>query len=98
MVRSGLPGEVQGLFEAGHSPREPGLRAIGYREFFNEDEPGTSRLSRDLAGVEALVAQNSRRYAKRQITFFSSIPGVEWIDCGPNAAGEIKELIRNFLG
>jgi tRNA A37 N6-isopentenylltransferase MiaA len=81
MFDRGLPDEVRKRFEAGYTPRDPGLRAIGYREFFVEDgtsddtsgEKGAYRLSRDLAGVEALVAQNSRRYAKRQVTFFNSM-------------------------
>ena len=79
MFGSGLPAEVRRLFEAGYTPDCPGLRAIGYREFFVEDS-SSWRLSEDLAGVQALVARNSRRYAKRQITFFSSLPSVEWID------------------
>ena len=97
MFRSGLPAEVRRLFEAGYTPHDPGLRAIGYREFFVEDfegEAGTParyRLSQDLAGVEALAAQNSRRYAKRQLTFFAAIPGVRWIEAGGGEA-ETAEL------
>jgi len=92
MFNAGLPGEVKRLFEAGYSPDDPGLRAIGYREFFfREGGAGPWRLSEDLAGVEALVARNSRRYAKRQITFFSSLPGVMWIDCT-----EERNLYRGF--
>jgi tRNA dimethylallyltransferase len=84
MFSAGLADEVRRLYEAGYTPNDPGLRAIGYREFFIEDleEPGKWRLSQDTEGVQALVAQNSRRYAKRQITFFSGIPGVNWIECG----------------
>jgi tRNA dimethylallyltransferase len=100
MFHAGLPDEVRALFRAGYTPADPGLRAIGYREFFVEDPPGHNppiyRLSGDIAGVEALVARNSRRYAKRQITFFSSIPDVKWIDCGPETAGEIRKLIKNL--
>jgi len=88
MFAKGLPEEVQRLYEKGYTPRDPGLRAIGYREFFVEDPPtsGVFRLSRDIAGVQALVAMNSRRYAKRQITFFSSLPGARWV----NADEEIQ--------
>jgi tRNA dimethylallyltransferase len=98
MFSAGLPEEVRGLFRAGYTPDDPGLKAIGYREFFVVEAGGENsrlryRLSEDLSGVEALVAQNSRRYAKRQITFFSSIPGVHWIDCGPNAAKEVERHI-----
>lgn len=88
MFRNGLADEVRKLYEAGYTPNDPGLRAIGYREFFVEDEtsPGKWRLSGDTDGVQALVAQNSRRYAKRQITFFTGIPNVNWIErCGSEA-------------
>ncbi|MDR2922958.1 MAG: tRNA (adenosine(37)-N6)-dimethylallyltransferase MiaA [Treponema sp.] len=82
MFERGLPDEVLRLYEAGYTPRDPGLRAIGYREFFVEDPPasGVYRLSRDIDGVRALVAMNCRRYAKRQITFFSSLPGTQWVN------------------
>jgi len=93
MFRAGLPGEVKRLYEAGFTPENPGLRAIGYREFFVRDPGGAWRLSEDHAGVEALVAQNSRRYAKRQMTFFASIPDVKWIDCEGDAMPEMLNLI-----
>jgi tRNA dimethylallyltransferase len=92
MFREGLAAEVQKLYEEGYTPRDPGLRAIGYREFFVE-EAGTWRISNDLAGVQALVAQNSRRYAKRQITFFASIPGVKWIEAGKNGAETAERIL-----
>ena len=103
MFKAGLYREVKALFEEGLTPADPGLRAIGYREFFVEDynEAGTKtwRLSEDLAGLEALIAQNSRRYAKRQITFFSSLSGVKWIDCGDfeQNINEIRRLINEFM-
>jgi len=87
MFAQGLPGEARALFDAGYTPRDPGLRAIGYREFFVEEEPppsgpGGYRLSEDLAGVQGLVARNCRRYAKRQATFFASLPGAKWVPAG----------------
>jgi tRNA dimethylallyltransferase len=102
MFRAGLPAELRRLYEAGFSPADPGLRAIGYREFFVEDKscPRGWRLSEDLAGVESLVAQNSRRYAKRQITFFASLPDAKWIDCGNDeeaVASDIRGLLEDFL-
>jgi tRNA dimethylallyltransferase len=105
MFSRGLPDEVRKLHEAGYTPRDPGLRAIGYREFFVEDdangEKGSYRLSHDLAGVEALVAQNSRRYAKRQVTFFASMlkNGAHWLEAGKNddeTALGLKEKLEGF--
>ncbi|MCL2763935.1 MAG: tRNA (adenosine(37)-N6)-dimethylallyltransferase MiaA [Treponema sp.] len=98
MFHEGLAAEVRSLFESGYTPDDPGLRAIGYREFFieNIEDTGTEkkwRLSHDTDGVQALIAQNSRRYAKRQITFFAGIPDVKWIECGNNEA-KTAELIK----
>jgi len=93
MFRDGLAAEVRRLYEAGFTPENPGLKAIGYREFFVRDPGGAWRLSEDFAGLEALVAQNSRRYAKRQITFFASIPGVKWIDCEGDTMPDLSEIL-----
>ena len=98
MFAQGLPGEVNGLFEKGYTPQDPGLRAIGYREFFVEEpgEPKKWRLSRDFSGVQALIAQNSRRYAKRQITFFASIPGVKWIEACQGKEQTTQLILREL--
>ncbi|MDR2785431.1 MAG: tRNA (adenosine(37)-N6)-dimethylallyltransferase MiaA [Treponema sp.] len=113
MFQAGLPGEVHRLFEAGYRPEDPGMKAIGYREFFvNADEvagtpadparpsPGDRgewRFASDLAAVEALTARNSRRYAKRQITYFASLPGVHWISAGEGAVSQIQAELGRFL-
>ena len=96
MFRQGLPNEVNTLYKAGYTPDDPGLRAIGYREFFVEDTQNKWHLSQDINGVQALIAQNSRRYAKRQITFFAGIPDVKWIEAGRDNA-ETAELIKQEL-
>jgi tRNA dimethylallyltransferase len=96
MFEQGLADEVRSLFSDGYTPDDPGLRAIGYREFFIKDENGEWRLSQDIDGVQALVAQNSRRYAKRQITFFTGIPGVKWIEPGKDTA-QSAARIREYL-
>jgi tRNA dimethylallyltransferase len=75
MFLKGLPAEVEGLLSAGYGREDPALRAIGYREFFGED----GSFSHDFEAIETLVARNSRHYAKRQITFFASLPGVHWV-------------------
>ncbi|MDR0623883.1 MAG: tRNA (adenosine(37)-N6)-dimethylallyltransferase MiaA [Treponema sp.] len=95
MFRAGLPEEAAGLWKKGYTPKDPGLRAIGYREFFVEDEGGAYRLSGDFAAVEALAAQNSRRYAKRQMTYFASLPDVRWM--APEDTPGMRKEISSFL-
>jgi tRNA dimethylallyltransferase len=103
MFSQGLYDEVRRLYDKGYTPRDPGLRAIGYREFFVQDEssePDGYRLSQDIAGVQALIAQNSRRYAKRQMTFFASLPGAQWIEAGRDdseTTEKLAQLFSNFL-
>jgi tRNA dimethylallyltransferase len=97
MFRRGLAEETAALFRRGYTPDDPGLRAIGYREFFVERQSSEKNaaawaLSEDLEGVKALVARNSRRYAKRQETFFASLPEVIWLD------GDATQAAREFPG
>lgn len=95
MFAGGLAAELDRLVAAGYGPEDPGMRAIGYREFFDED----GRRIGDDAAVEALVARDSRRYAKRQILFFSSLPGIRWIDAdGKTApADAVRDALESFL-
>jgi tRNA dimethylallyltransferase len=103
MFRAGLPAEVRRLWEAGYGPGDPGMRAIGYREFFIEEDAGVFRFAEDLEAVKILVARNSRRYAKRQLTYFASLPDVVWIPVSEasqaieNAAARIGELVKREL-
>jgi len=75
MFQDGLSEEVKALFEAGFTPAGPAMRAIGYREFFNQNDDGSYSLLEGLSSkyrlsiIEEAVAQNSRRYAKRQVTY-----------------------------
>ncbi|MDR0382930.1 MAG: tRNA (adenosine(37)-N6)-dimethylallyltransferase MiaA [Spirochaetaceae bacterium] len=103
MFDEGLPAEVRTLFSKGYTPRDPAMRAIGYKEFFVDDYDGGWRLSADLAGIEALIAQHSRQYAKRQITWFKNIPDVAWIKLDESqnstdaAAAAIRKRIDAFI-
>jgi tRNA dimethylallyltransferase len=90
MFRRGLLEEVKGLLERGYGAEDPGLRGIGYREFLQMRE-GCQTLSE----VREAVQRNSRRYAKRQITFFNSLPGLRWVPA--DAAQEVTRLIDGFL-
>ncbi|MDR3356078.1 MAG: tRNA (adenosine(37)-N6)-dimethylallyltransferase MiaA [Spirochaetaceae bacterium] len=97
MFGAGLAEEVRGLFDRGYTPDDPGLAAIGYKEFFVRDGDAW-RLSSDHAGVEALVARNSRRYAKRQITWFKKVGGVTWIKLheGPSSKNAAEADVTVF--
>ncbi len=75
MFARGLVDEVRALHAAGYGPTLRPLQAIGYREV------GwllAGRMSEDEAREAIWVA--TRRYAKRQRTWFRAEPGLVWVD------------------
>ena len=75
MIEKGLEQEVKGLLDKGITFEDPVMKGIGYREwadYFN------GNLS--ITEVEALIARNSRRYAKRQYTWLNHQMPVHWFD------------------
>jgi len=74
MFALGLRDEVESLVARGYKTGDPGMKAIGYGEFLSAWERGED----DEATIMEAIQKNSRRYAKRQLTFFRSLPGVEW--------------------
>jgi tRNA dimethylallyltransferase len=88
MFAAGLSREVAGLLARGYGAGDPGLRGIGYREFFL-----MQRGCWTLSDLREAIQRNSRRYAKRQITFFKSLPGVEWLP-----AGEPERVVSRIEG
>ena len=75
MVASGLVDEVEALLGAGLRDAVTAAQAIGYKEFVPVIEDGA-----DLAEAVAAVKKASRRYAKRQLTWFRADPRVIWLD------------------
>lgn len=86
MVKRGLFEEVSSLLSSGVAPHMQSMQGIGYKEiaaFFRGE------LLRDEA-VDA-VKQNSRRYAKRQLTWFKRDTRYKWLDITNEI--DISELI-----
>lgn len=96
MMDAGLPAELRRLTEMGYGPQDPGMRAIGYREFFRSDTGGSQLRSipDELPAITAEIQRNSRRYAKRQLTFFRKLPDVQWFP--PDRRADVADRIRAF--
>jgi len=77
MIEKGLVSEVQRLLEKGIKPRKEGgaMQAIGYKEII-------SALNGEISMEHAigLIKQGSRRYAKRQWTWFRHDKRTKWFD------------------
>lgn len=74
MVEQGLFEEVESLYKKGIRDCQS-IQAIGYKELYGYFD---GKLSKEQA-IEALK-QNSRRYAKRQLTWFRNKMDVTWFD------------------
>ncbi len=75
MLRAGLVDEVRRLVESGVSEKATALQAIGYKELL-----GMLRGECTLEEAKASIQLLSRRYAKRQLTWFRRNPDVHWIE------------------
>ncbi len=92
MFEDGLVEEVRRLVAAGYGVDSPAMRAIGYAEFLHHprvvaEGMGAVSVPAVQTEIETLIARNSRRYAKRQLTFFRRVPGVRWV-----AADDVHSL------
>lgn len=75
MFEMGLVEEVQALFEAGIPKTAQSIRAIGYKELYDYFEGSVT-----LDECRELIKRNSRRYAKRQYTWFNNQMDVKWFE------------------
>lgn len=75
MLSEGLEGEVSGLIKRGYSPGLKSMGSIGYRHMagYINNEYNREEMVR-------LLARDTRRYAKRQYTWFNKMDEVNWID------------------
>ena len=92
MMEQGLLEEAR-LVWARRQSCPTAAQAIGYKEFFpffaGEDT---------LEHCVAQLKQASRRYAKRQLTWFRHMDGVVWLEAGsPGLAGQALRLAQTFL-
>ena len=92
MMQAGLEAEARILYdqfrEEWRSKNLNALATVGYRELFEHFEG-----LYDLDTAISLIAQHTRNYAKRQLTFFRNRLDVEWVNA-PMDEAEIEALIE----
>jgi tRNA dimethylallyltransferase len=90
MIEQGLLGEVESLISMGYSPSLKSMGSLGYRHMadylkgqFTFDEAVT------------LLKRDTRRYAKRQMTWFRADSDIQWFE--PGDVDAVIEKAVNFL-
>ena len=88
MLANGLIAEVESLLAAGYGRDTIALRSFGYKELI-------AYLDGDCTYLEAIsqLKQNTRRFAKRQLTWFRKDTRIEWLD-----RESTPDIIENILG
>ena len=96
MLQMGLLKEIEDLLSSGIPEKATAMQAIGYKEFV---DAMAGRCSIALAVQQ--VQQSSRRYAKRQLTWFKRNAKMNWIVRKPETSAEeimesARQILRNF--
>jgi tRNA dimethylallyltransferase len=90
MIQAGLVEEVRKLLAMGYTAELKPMQSIGYRHVVEFLEAG-------LPWDECVrtLKRDTRRFAKRQLTWFGADPQIEWFE--PHQMNEIIGLVEGFL-
>ena len=91
MVSAGLAEEVKSLLTKGYPPTIKPFQSLGYKQIL-----GFLQGETDMNEAVQLIKRNTKRYAKRQITWFKKDAEIKWVTL-PNQSPEIGETIKKFL-
>lgn len=90
MIKKGLVEETRALLKEGYSPELKSMKSLGYRHVIKFLE-GEWDLDRALTRLQ----RDTRRYAKRQLTWFRRDPEFCWMR--PEEEGKVRDLVAGFL-
>ena len=91
MLDEGLLDEVRGLMDKGYTKELNSMKGIGYKEVMDYLDGAIS-----YEEMVETVKQSSRRYAKRQLTWFRRDERIHWLNAD-NALDEAMELVKKFV-
>lgn len=90
MFKNGLKSEVEQLKSLGYTKNSPGLKAIGYSEWFEfEDEEK----------VREEIKHHSRKYAKKQYTYIRDIQNAQIVEysANQNDIKKVSEILKKLI-
>jgi tRNA dimethylallyltransferase len=92
MIEKGLVDEMQQILDDGYEPELQSLQTVGYRDVI--------RYLRGETAYDQMIADiktQTRRYAKRQITWFRRWPFINWLDASEMEMEKMVEVIKQGL-
>ena len=78
MVEQGLQQEIINLLESGVAPSVQAMKGIGYKELLPVLTGDDVDIATGLQKAVAKIQQNSRHFAKRQLTWYRRMPYIHW--------------------
>ena len=89
MMEQGFEQEVEDLLKRGYGLQHKSMRSIGYSHM-------AKYLQGEWSSEEMLekLTRDTRRYAKRQYTWFGKIKDIQWVD--KKASFEVFEMVNRF--
>ncbi|PIR76509.1 MAG: tRNA (adenosine(37)-N6)-dimethylallyltransferase MiaA [Candidatus Magasanikbacteria bacterium CG10_big_fil_rev_8_21_14_0_10_42_10] len=88
MIKQGLVKEVEQLLKQKYSWQLPSMSGVGYKQFRGYFEEGTT-----IDACIALLKRDTRRFARRQLTWFRRDDRIQWC----STFEEAETLVINFL-
>lgn len=89
MIERGLIQEVESLLERGYSKESQAMQGLGYKEFFGYLEGKDT-----LENAVEMLKRDTRRYAKRQLTWFRRYKDIKWVNVDDfNSRNELGKWI-----
>lgn len=86
MLANGLLEEAERIYKAGYDRKLPAMLSIGYRQLFSFFD---GQLS--LHEAVELIKQETRRFAKRQMTWFKRDSRIHWIETSGTAENSVTD-------
>jgi len=89
---AGLVDEVKGLLAQGYDRLVPALQGLGYKELIDYVDGKVT-----LEDTRRRLKQNTRRFAKRQLTWFRKDPRIRWVDVGRRSPGSVAAILQPMV-
>jgi tRNA dimethylallyltransferase len=90
MIEAGFADEVKRLLDMNYSANLKSMQSIGYRHMIDHITGSTT-----LDEAVRTLKQDTRRFAKRQLTWFNADPDIIWVR--PDQVKDIKALVEKFI-
>lgn len=99
LIQAGLVEEVRGLLDRGHGPELVAMKGLGYKEVVAYLRGETTREE-----MVNILKRNTRRFAKRQLTWFRRDDRIRWLDLdldmekSGKREGVAQEIVDSLAG